>query len=386
MALRFLTAGESHGPSLTGIVDGVPAGLALSSADFERDLARRQKGYGRSARQKIESDRVELIGGVRHGRTTGAPIALRIENRDFANWTHVLAVDAPASLPSRVTQPRPGHADLAGALKYGHSDIRDVIERASARETAMRVAIGVVARRVLFDCNVEIASHVVAIGGVESPTPASLEIASILARADADDLRCIDAGASRAMHDAIRDAAHAGDTLGGVFEVRAARVPVGLGTYAQWDRRLDALLVQALVSIPAVKAAEVGDGWRSASLRGSLAHDGIEQAEAGKLRRGSNHAGGVEGGVSNGEDIVCRAAMKPLSTLRNAAVTVDLATNQSVKAVSERSDVCAVPAASVVGEAVVALVLANALLEKFGGDSMEELLPRVRAWRERTAL
>lgn len=384
MSFRFLTAGESHGPCLTGILDGVPAGLALREEDFERSLSLRQRGYGRSPRMKIEADRVEIVAGVRHGRTTGAPICLRIENKDHANWREVMATAATEAQPPRITSPRPGHADLAGSVKYGHADIRDVIERASARETAMRVAVGVVAERVLAECGMYVVGHVIRIGDAQTRADGPTRVEELRARADADDLRCVDAEASARMRDAIRDAAHAGDTLGGVFEVRVSHPPIGLGSYAQWDRRLDSLLVQALVSIPAVKAAEVGDGWAAAGERGSAVHDAIEVGDSGSIRRSTNRAGGIEGGISNGEDIVCRGAMKPLSTLRNAAGSVDLATMQPSKAVSERSDVCAVPAASIVGEAVVSIVIAKALLEKFGGDSMSELVERVASWRTRT--
>ncbi|MBK8169464.1 MAG: chorismate synthase [Sandaracinaceae bacterium] len=383
MPLRFLTAGESHGAQLTGILEGVPAGLALAAGDFDPDLAMRQRGYGRSPRMKIEQDRVAILSGVRHGRTTGGPISLSIENRDFANWTEVMSVAAAAAQPHAVTRPRPGHADLPGALKYGHSDIRDVIERASARETAMRVALGVVGRRMLHECGVEVGAHVVAVGGVTAPSVEGEPWEVWRARAQADDLRCADAIASEKMRHAIRDAAHVGDTLGGVFEVRARAMVVGLGSYVHWDRRLDARLAAALMSVPAIKGVEVGDGFDSARKLGSEVHDVITEGKdsAAPFVRETNRAGGVEGGVSNGEPLVCRAAMKPLSTLKKALPTVDIATRANAVAVSERSDVCAVAAASVVGEAVVCLCLADALLEKFGGDSMRELCERVVAWR-----
>lgn len=385
MQLRFLTAGESHGPRLTGIIEGVPAGLALEVSDFERDLGMRQRGYGRSARMKIEKDRVEIQGGVRHGLSTGGPIALTIENRDFENWKEVASAAPTSASTHKVTRPRPGHADLAGAIKYGHADIRDVIERSSARETAMRVALGVVARKILHAVGIEVTAHVIAIGAEVASSVAGEPWEAWRARAEQDDLRCADLATSKKMHDAIRDAAHDGDTLGGVFEVRARGMVVGLGSYVHWDRRLDAKLAAALMSVPAIKGVEVGDGWEGARLRGSAVHDVIVNAgtsEAPRFERETNHAGGVEGGISNGEQLVCRAAMKPLSTLRKPLPTVDLATSAEAVSVAERSDVCAVPAASVVGEAVVCLTLASAVLEKFGSDSIQELVPRVEAWRQ----
>lgn len=384
---RWSTAGESHGPVLIAVVEGIPAGLPVSAADIDGDLARRQRGYGRSARQKIEHDRVRLLSGVRNGVTTGAPVAMEIENRDHAAHAARMNV-APHGDETHepMTRPRPGHADLAGGLKYNLSDLRDVLERASARETAARVAVGALCRLFLSACEIEIGAHVVAIGEAAAPGwggGMQDQIVEMLGRARSSDLRCADAEAAKGMHDVIRQAAHRGTTLGGVFEVAALGVPTGLGSYSQWDRRLDGRLSAALMSIPAIKGVEIGMGFASARMWGHEFHDPIGyDAEARVFTRPSNRAGGIEGGVSNGMPIVCRAAMKPLPTLREVPLaSVDIRTKETVEASYERSDVCAVPAASVVGEAMVAVVLTEALLEKCGGDSMDEFGRNLSGYR-----
>jgi chorismate synthase len=383
--LRFLTAGESHGPSLVVIVEGVPAGLPLAASDLLPDLARRQLGYGRGRRMAIEQDRAEILAGVRRGHTLGSPIALLIRNRDWANWQHTMSIEAEppetagGARRAAVTRPRPGHADLSGGLKYGHTDLRDVLERASARETAARVAAGAVARALLGRYGVEIASHVVAIGSAAIADPLAIAFAQARALPPDDDLRCVDQAAGQAMKAAIDSAREAGDTVGGVFEVIAHGVPPGLGSYVQWDRKLDGRLAQAVMSIPAIKAVGLGRAAAVGGLPGSRVHDEIVPAMgAGSgsvpgLRRPTNNAGGLEGGVTNGEDVRVTAWMKPISTLMKPLRSVDLATMTEAAATIERSDVCAVPAAAVVGEAMVGLVLADALLEKFGADSVAEV-------------
>jgi len=376
-----MTAGESHGPRLVAMVEGIPAGLPLLAADIDEDLARRQRGYGRGGRMKIETDRVEIQGGVRDGATLGSPIALAIENRDHQNWLDRMAPSPLPSPPEPLTRPRPGHADLAGGLKYDRKDLRDVLERASARETAARTAVGAVAKKLLAAIGVDVFAHVVAIGGVRATKPA-LAPAELKARARASDLACADPEAEARMKDAIREAAHAGDTLGGVFEVVATGAPPGLGAHVQWDRKLDGRLAHALVSIQAIKAVEVGDGWDAAASRGSQVHDPIfYDAEAHRFVRQSNRAGGLEGGITNGEPVVCRAAMKPIATLKRALPSVDVRTKEAFDAAHERSDICAVAAASIVGEAMVAIVLCDAVLEKFGSDSMRELIRNVEGYR-----
>ncbi len=381
--LRMLTAGESHGPSLTVLIDGLPAGLGLLAADIDADLARRQQGYGRGGRMKIEHDRVQIESGVRGGETLGSPVALRIENRDFANWTGRMGAGVFDVPPDPVTLPRPGHADLAGALKYDRHDVRDVLERASARETAARVGAGAIARVLLRALGVQIVSRVVSVAGLaDDATYAPDELIAATARLDASALRCMDPSHEARMREAILAASHAGDTVGGVLEVVAVGAPPGLGSHVQWDRRLDARIAAAIASVPAIKAVEIGDGWNAASLPGSRVHDAIAY-ETGSRRfvRASNHAGGIEGGMTNGEPVIVRAAMKPLATLRAALPSTDLRTKAAASATVERSDVCAVPAAGVVLEAMLAWVLAGAVLEKFGGDSMRELLRSVDAYR-----
>jgi len=377
---RWLTAGESHGRALVAVCDGVPAGVRVTSGDVAAALARRRAGYGRGARMKFEQDEVELTGGVRHGVTLGGPVAIRVGNTEWPKWETVMAPDPvdPAELEGQarnapLTRPRPGHADLAGIQKFGHSDARPVLERASARETAARVALGEVARRLLEQAlGVRILSHVVALGSVSVPDGTPIPVPEDLARIDEDPVRCADAAASAAMVAEVDEARKDGDTLGGVVEVLAYGLPPGLGSFTQWDRRLDARLAGALVSVQAIKGVEFGDGFVTSGRRGSGAHDEIFMTPEG-VRRRSNRAGGIEGGMSTGEVLRVRAAMKPISTVPRALDTVDVATGEAAKAINQRSDVTAVPAAGVVTEAMVALVLAEAATDKFGGDSVEEL-------------
>ena len=396
--LRFLTAGESHGKALVAILEGVPAGLAMDFDAVTAELRRRQGGYGRGRRMAIESDRAEALSGIRHGVTTGAPIALLIPNKDWENWQRTMHVEpdqpADASGADRptVTRPRPGHADLAGVVKYGHDDIRNVLERASARETAARVAVGALARQLLGQLGAHIVSHVISIGSASLPDPLAITYEDVRAiRPDAP-LRCVDAEVERQMIAEIDRARDAGDTMGGSFEVIARGVPVGLGSYVQWDRKLDGRLAQAMMSIPAIKAVGIGRGPAVAALPGSRVHDEILPPPAGVARpsgmgvaRPTNNAGGLEGGVTNGEDLRVSGYMKPIATLMKPLRSVDLATMTESPATVERSDVCAVPAAAVVAEAMVAFVLADAAIEKFGGDSIAELLENWRAFRDRTA-
>ncbi len=374
LTFRFLTAGESHGEALVAVIDGVPAGLPFTEADINEDLARRQKGYGRGGRMKIEQDRVRILSGVRWGLTLGSPITLQIANRDWENWKATMSVapPEPGRAAKQVTRPRPGHADLAGAMKYGHKDIRNVLERSSARETTARVAVAGIAKRLLGEFGIQILSHVVEIGGV-SVSELDLPWTEIRRRAEASEVRCADPEAEVRMIHAIDAAKEKGDTLGGIFEVVALGCPVGLGSYVQWDRRLDGRLAQAFCSIQAIKGAEIGLGFETAKRPGSQVHDEILFDRDSGFKRASNNAGGLEGGVTNGQPVVVRAAMKPLSTLRTPLRSVDLTTKEAVEAVVERSDVCAVPAAGIVGEAMTAIVLAQAFLEKFGGDSLEEI-------------
>jgi chorismate synthase len=393
--LRFLTAGESHGQMLVAILEGMPAGLTIDFDAVTRQLRRRQTGYGRGRRMAIESDRAQIVGGVRHGVTTGGPIALLIPNRDWENWQRTMAVEAAPSADvagvdrPAVTRPRPGHADLAGIVKYGHDDIRDVLERASARETAARVAVGSIARQLLRALDTELASHVFRIGAVSFPDPLALTFDDVRTIGDDAPLHCSDPDVERQMIAEIDRAREAGDTMGGAFEVIAHHVPPGLGSHVQWDRKLDGRLAQALMSIPAIKAVGIGRGAPAASLPGSRMHDEIlpagHQASAVGVARPTNNAGGLEGGVTNGEDVRVTAYMKPIATLMRPLRSVDLTTMTPSPATIERSDVCAVPAAAVVGEAMVALVLADAVIEKFGGDSLSELLENWRAFRTSVA-
>ena len=383
--LRYLTAGESHGQALVAVLEGLPSGVPLTSADLARDLARRRLGYGRGKRMRFEEDRLEVLGGLRHGLTLGSPLAIRIDNSEWPKWTEVMApdpVDDPEATRSGrgapLTRPRPGHADLTGMQKYGFREARPVLERASARETAARVAAGAAARALLGQVGVAVLSHVVRVGPVATrsravPAPADLE------EIDASPVRCLDGEAEGRMVAAVDAAKAAGDTLGGVFEVVAHGLPPGLGSYVHWDRKLDARLAAALMSVQAIKGVEVGDGFAAAARPGSRAHDAIVPGGA-RPRRRTGRAGGIEGGMSTGEVLRVRAAMKPLSTLVRALDTVDMATGGAAKAVVQRSDVTAVPAAAVVGEAVVSLVLADALLEKTGGDSLAEVRRNLDAY------
>ena len=383
--LRLLTAGESHGPCLTTILDGLPAGIPVDLVLLRAELARRRRGYGRGGRMAIEDDVAELVGGVRGGFTTGAPVAITIPNRDFHVWQEVMAVGPEVDLESRRhTRPRPGHADLAGSIKYGTTDSRNILERASARETAARVAAGYVCKCLLAAAGIHPLGHVLTIGG-ESLTPAQHHTLAepvrwdlarwqeIRSKVELSPVRCSFEEAERRMMKTIDDAASSGDTVGGRWEVRVMGVPPGLGNHSQWDRRLTSRLAAAVMSIQAHKAVEVGDGWGSGDLRGSQVHDEIVSVD-GILSHLTNRAGGVEGGMTNGEDLIVRGVMKPLSTLRRPLRSVDLSTGEEDLAGVERSDVCAVPAAVVVGEAMISLVLADALLEKTGGDHLAEVL------------
>ncbi|MCX8102866.1 MAG: chorismate synthase [Candidatus Bipolaricaulota bacterium] len=377
--MRYLTAGESHGRALVGILEGMPAGLPISKEKIDAQLTRRQGGYGRGGRMKIEHDQIEVLSGIRAGVTLGSPIALVIWNRDWENWgKHMDPWNPPPERYSPVTVPRPGHADLAGALKYRHADIRNVLERASARETAMRVALGSLARQLLEYFGIQIASHVVQIHSVKASVDVTeLDLAELNTRADASPVRCLDTQAEREMIARIDQAKAEGNTVGGVFEVIADNIPVGLGSYVHWDRKLDGRISQAMASLPAMKAVEIGLGVESASRWGSECHDEIYYDEGSGYYRKTNRAGGLEGGVTNGERLIVRVAMKPLSTLLRPLESVDMKSKKPVKAHVERSDVCAVPAASVISEAILALVLADAFLEKYGGDSVTEIAERV---------
>lgn len=374
--LRFYTAGESHGQALLAFLSGLPAGLPISLASIQHELHRRQLGYGRGGRQKIEKDAAEIFAGVRHGQTIGAPIALRIENRDWANWEKILSVeasDAPEASSRKLVAPRPGHADLAGSQKFDFHDARYVLERASARETAARVAAGALARQLLSQFGIEIASHTIQVGHVRLDRDARWdEIRSLAADLDSP-LRCVDSAIQNKMKVEVDTALKAGDTVGGVFEVVAHNLPIGLGSHAQWDEKLDGRLAQAVMSIQAVKAVEIGSGILAAGSFGSTVQDEISyDKSARKFTRSSNRAGGLEGGITNGEDLVIRGFLKPISTLRKPLGTADLVTKEPVQAAYERSDWCVVPAGGVAGEAMVALVLADAFLQKFGGDSLAE--------------
>jgi chorismate synthase len=391
MRLRFTTAGESHGKALTAIVEGLPAGLPVTAEWVDRDLARRMGGYGRGARMSIEQDRIEWLAGVRAGETLGSPVTMLIANRDWTNWQDVMAAEGSGEpRRRRVTRPRPGHADLVGVLKYDRLDARDILERASARETAARVAVGALARRLLDEFGVEIGSHVVQLGNVNAAVPAELPT-PLNPAADRSPLRVLDPEAESAMIARIDEVRAAGDTLGGTVEVVARGVVLGLGSHVSWDRKLDGRLAGMLMSIPAVKAVEIGLGFRAALRPGSAVHDPIladgraEGAGAAgggaAFRRGSNNAGGLEGGMTTGEPLVVRIAMKPISTLMTPLETVDLATGAGALAQRERSDVTVVPALGVIAEAVVATVLADAMLEKFGGDSLTEMRRNVDSYR-----
>jgi len=395
--LRFLTSGESHGQALVAILEGMPAGLAIDFDAITNQLRRRQTGYGRGRRMAIESDRAQPLSGIRHGRTTGGPIALLIPNKDWENWQRTMAVESEPTAETPgvdrpvVTRPRPGHADLAGVVKYGHEDIRNTLERASARETAARVAIGAVARQLLQQLETDIVSHVVSIGAAGLTDPLAVSYEDVRAIGDESALHCVDPSVEQRMIAEIDAAREAGDTMGGSFEVIARGVPIGLGSHVQWDRKLDGRLAQALMSIPAIKAVGIGRGPMVASLPGSRIHDEIlpsveRSTVAGiSVARPTNNAGGLEGGITNGQDLRVSAFMKPIATLMKPLRSVDLTTMAESPAAIERSDVCAVSAAAVVGEAMVAIVLADAATEKFGGDSIEEMVENWRAFKARTA-
>ena len=379
--IRWLTAGESHGPALSAILEGMPAHIEITTEMIGTDLARRRLGFGRGARQKFEADELSILGGVRHGKSQGGPISLQIGNSEWPKWSKVMSPDivaadelAELARNAPLTRPRPGHADLVGMQKYDFDDARAILERASARETAARVALGAVARAFLKQSvGIEIISHVLSIGSACAKSDYRIPEASERVKIDEDPVRAADKELSDAMVAEIESAHKDGDTLGGVVEVLAFGVPVGLGSHTHWDRRLDSELAAALMGIQAIKGVEVGDGFESARRRGSKAHDEIEKNSAGKIVRRTDRAGGTEGGMSNGEVLRVRAAMKPISTIPKALDTVDVSTGEAAKAINQRSDVCAVPAAGIVAEAMVALVLADAVLEKFGGDSVAEV-------------
>ncbi len=384
--IRYFTAGESHGQALVGIVEGIPAGLSISSGYINHQLWRRQQGYGRGGRMRIESDTVEILSGVRFGKTIGSPIALMIRNKDWENWTEKMSVEGSGKGIEKITLPRPGHADYVGSVKYGFDDIRNVIDRASARETAMRVACCTIIRKFLEEFGIHVGSHVLSIGSVELQNRSGVDklikkyfdkISKLSDDADRSEVRILDNATEAKAIAAIKACKKKGDTLGGIFEVLVSGLPIGLGSYVHYDRKLDGQLSQALMSIHAVKGVEIGDGFENARRYGSDVHDEI-LSERKKTYRPTNRAGGLEGGITNGELLVLRGAMKPISTLANPLRTTDIKTKETQKSRYERSDVCAVPACSVIGEAVVAPVLANALLEKFGGDSMREIKKRYK--------
>jgi len=378
--LRYITAGESHGKALSGILEGIPSGLSLSSEDIDGDLQRRQGGYGRGGRMKIESDHAEILSGVRWGKTIGSPITLIIENRDFKNWADGMYSDPEfeGSIPP-VTKPRPGHADLTGSIKYDHHDVRNILERSSARETAMRVALGAIAKKFLSEFNINIGSFVVRIGKIEMQDTVyriqdAKNLLSFFEKAERSPVRCPDATASKRMVGIINKAIKEGNSLGGIFEVFVIGAPIGLGSHIQWDRKLDGRLARALMSIQAIKGVEIGLGFDMGKRSGSEVMDEILYNQwTGNFQRKTNNAGGIEGGMTNGMPIILRAAMKPIPTLRKPLRSVDIVTKGPIKAAYERSDICAVPAAAVVGEAMSALTIADAFLEKFGGDNMAEV-------------
>jgi chorismate synthase len=383
MALRFTTAGESHGPGLTAVVEGLPAGLELRPEDIDRDLARRQLGHGRGGRMKIESDRAEVTSGVRHGRTLGSPVSLRIENRDYANWEERMNPWPVEAAVAEVHLPRPGHADLAGVQKYGFTDVRNVLERASARETAARVACGALAKTFLSEFGVSVFSHVVQIGTVVAPARPAALTPDDFEGVDESPVRCLDADASAAMVEEINAARKANESLGGLFDVVAFGVLPGLGSHISWEERIDGRLAQAIMSIQAMKGVGIGDGFDLAGRVGSKAHDEIFWDEQRGFHRETNRAGGIEGGMTTGDAVVVRGAMKPLPTLTKPLRSVDLATKEPAQALRERTDSCTVPAAGVVGEAMVALVLADEYRKKFGGDHVDDALAAAVAYRER---
>ncbi|MGX7124292.1 chorismate synthase [Enterococcus viikkiensis] len=381
--MRYLTAGESHGPELTAIIEGIPAGLELSIEKINQELARRQGGYGRGGRMKIEKDQVRITSGVRHGKTIGSPITMIVQNRDWKNWQTVMSVEAVAEKDQnlrRVSKPRPGHADLVGGMKYGHHDLRNVLERSSARETTMRVAVGAIAKQILAAVDIEIASHVMILGGIEATVPETISVQEIRAKVNASEVNMVDKTVEESVKELIDQTKKAGDTIGGVVEVRTDNVPAGLGSYVQWDRKLDGKIAQIMMSINAFKGVEFGIGFEAARQPGSKVMDEIVWKEG--YSRRSNHLGGFEGGMTNGEQIIVRGVMKPIPTLYKPLMSVDIDTKEPYKASVERSDSTAVPAASVVAEHVVSTVLAEELLDKFSSDTMEEFKQAVAAYRE----
>ncbi|HIY58151.1 MAG TPA: chorismate synthase [Candidatus Tetragenococcus pullicola] len=383
--MRYITAGESHGPELTAIIEGIPAGLALSAEDINIELARRQVGYGRGGRMIIEKDRVKITSGIRHGKTLGSPITLTVENKDWKNWRTVMSIEEVADKDKKLRQvvrPRPGHADLVGGMKYHHSDLRNVLERSSARETTMRVAIGAIAKKILHELNIVVAGHVVKLGGIKADVPENITLAEIKEKAEHSDVRVVDGSIEEKMRQLIDQTKRNGDTIGGTVEVLVGGVPAGLGSYVQWDKKLDAKIAQAVVSINAFKGAEFGVGFEAANLPGSKVMDEIIWDEASGYTRKSNNLGGFEGGMTNGEPIVVRGVMKPIPTLYKPLQSVDITTKEAYKASVERSDSTAVPAACIVCENVVATVVANEILEKFSSDSFEELVKEVAQYRE----
>jgi chorismate synthase len=375
--LRYLDAGESHGKGIACVVEGMPRGIPLVAAYIESELSRRRAGYGRGARMGLEQDRVEVISGIRAGHTLGSPIAMLVINAEYGKWREIMAVDGDVRAEA-VTAPRPGHADLAGALKYGTRDLRDILERASARETVGRVCAGAVAKRFLEELGIGVFSHVLEVGGVGVEPGAVAPSGDELRRADSDAMRCLDEECSGRMREEVDRARDAGDSLGGIFQVVVLGLPAGLGSHVHWDRRLDARLAAAVMAIQAVKGCDIGDGFGLAKMRGSQAADEILHAPGRGFYRLANHAGGIEGGMSNGEPLLIRAAMKPIPTLPRPLRSVDIVSKEAAEAAVERADVCAVPAAAVIAEACVAFVLADAVLEKTGGDSMEEIGERYR--------
>ncbi|MGM0110435.1 chorismate synthase [Enterococcus sp. DIV0187] len=381
--MRYLTAGESHGPELTTIIEGVPAGLTLSVEAINQELARRQGGYGRGGRMKIEKDQIRITSGVRHGKTLGSPITMIVENRDWKNWQKVMSVkpvEEKAEKLRRVAKPRPGHADLVGGMKYHHSDLRNVLERSSARETTMRVAVGALAKQILAAVDIEIASHVAILGGIEATVPEKMSVSEIQSKTAASEVNMVDETVEEAVKELIDQTKKAGDTIGGVVEVRTDNVPAGLGSYVQWDRKLDGKIAQIMLSINAFKGVEFGIGFEAAHQPGSKVMDEIVWNNG--YSRTSNHLGGFEGGMTNGEQIIVRGVMKPIPTLYKPLMSVDIDTKEPYKASVERSDSTAVSAASVVAEHVVATVLAEEILEKFSSDTIDELQQAVAEYRE----
>ncbi|QKS71095.1 chorismate synthase [Paenalkalicoccus suaedae] len=385
--MRFLTAGESHGPTLTAIIEGVPSQLPLTAEDINEHLARRQKGYGRGRRMQIEKDQVQILSGVRHGKTTGAPITLQVENKDWTHWTKImgaepLSEEEEAEVKRKLTRPRPGHADLNGAIKYRHRDMRNVLERSSARETTVRVAVGAVAQVILKQFGIELAGHVLEIGDVKATTSEFTTVAELKKVTEASEVRCMDEEASEKMKQAIDDAKENGDSIGGIVEVVAENVPIGLGSFVHYDRKLDGKIAQAVLSINAFKGVEVGLGFEAARMKGSQVHDEIAYSEERGFYRMSNRLGGFEGGMTNGMPVVVHGAMKPIPTLYKPLRSVDIDSKEPFTASIERSDSCAVPAAAVVAEAAVAWELADAFLDKFGSDTMDDIKKHYEMYQE----